>query len=310
MTIPMHFPDNILTALQDAIINVFWRKRDMRSLFDRSGVPQQLISGQDWEQYKYHILHPILKTLNTRQDGLGPLRALLMETLGYKDGEHLLWLQDGQKRKREAERCLEHLRLLVKDHDAAKRNKEEEQEARKKTLEESARGKAFQEKLVGLKERFFSHFQNPDRQDRGYRIEEILYDLFVLFELNPKSAFRRKGEQIDGAFSLDGDHYLLEAKWRQQKSDLSDLRDLDGAVDASLDNTLGLFISINCFSDEALEGCLRGSRPRIICMDGGDITYVLEGRIDFCDLLRRKKDIAVQKRQILCSAANIMSGKV
>jgi len=306
----MHFSDNILTALQDAIINVFWRKKDMRALFERSGVPQQLISGQDWEQYKYHILHPVLETLNRQRDGLGPLRALLKETLDYKDGDHLLWLQDGQKRKREAERCLEHLRLLVKDHDAAKRSKEEEQRARQKAAEESARGKGFQKKLADLKQRFFYHLQNRDRQDRGYRLEQILYDLFLLFELNPKSAFRRKGEQIDGAFSLDGDHYLLEAKWQERKVNLTDLRDLDGAVDTSLDNTLGLFISINGFGEVALDGYLQGSRPRIICMDGADITYVLEGRIDFCDLLRRKKDIAVQKRRIFCSAGNIISGKV
>lgn len=306
----MHFSDNILTSLQDAIINVFWRKKDMRALFERSGVSQSLVSGQDWGQYKYHILHPVLEALNRQVDGLGPLRALLKETLDYKDGEHLLWLQDGQKRKREAERCLEHLRLLVKDHDAAKRSKEEEQATRQKRLDESARGRAFQEKLSILKERFFSHFQNPDRQERGYRLEEILYDLFVLFELNPKSSFRRIGEQIDGAFSLDGDHYLLEAKWQKKKVNLSDLRDLDGAVDTSLDNTLGLFISINGFSSEAVEGYLQGHRPRIICMDGGDITYACEGRIDFCDLLRRKKDIAVQQRKILCSAANIVRGKV
>ena len=282
----------------------------MRALFVRCDVPATLFTGQDWKQSKYYILHPVLEELNNSAKGLGPLRALLQETLSYKDGNHLLWLQDGQKRKREAERCLEHLRLLVKDHDAAKRSKEEEQRARQKAMEESERGRAFQDKLGGLKERFFAHFQNPDKQERGYKLEVILYDLFVLFELNPKAAFRRTGEQIDGAFSLDGDHFLLEAKWQQSKSNLSDLRDLDGAINSSLDNTLGLFISINNFSQDALDGYLQGSRPRIICMDGGDITCVLEGRIDFCDLLRRKKDIAVQKRQIFCSAADILSGKV
>ena len=295
----MHFPDNILNALLDAILNVFWIKKDMQALFKRSSVPHNLFSVQDWSQSKYYILHPVLETLNSTPEGLGPLRSLLQETLDYKDGAHLLWLQDGQKRKREAERCLEHLRLLVKDHDAAKRTKDEE----------VARGKAFQDKLAGLKERFFGHLQNQDRQESGYRLEEILYDMFVLFEMHPKSAFRRKGEQIDGAFSFDQDHYLLEAKWQQHKVNLSDLRDLDGAVASSLDNTLGLFISINGFSSEALEGYLQGNRPRIICMDGEDIVYVLEGRIDFCDLFRRKKDIAVQKRQILCSAANILIGK-
>jgi hypothetical protein len=39
-------------------------------------------------------------------------------------------------------------------------------------------------------------------------------------------------------------HYLLEAKWTKDRVNLGDLRDLDGAVGSSLDNTLGLFISI------------------------------------------------------------------
>ncbi|MBI5093538.1 MAG: hypothetical protein HZB26_13985 [Candidatus Hydrogenedentes bacterium] len=304
-----HFPDNILTALQDAIINVFWRKEDMRSMLTRSEVASLLVSGQDWSQYKYHILHPILTTLNSSPSGLGSLRRILQETLAYKDGNHLLVFNDGQKRKREAERCLEHLRLLVKDHDAARRTDEEERKARQNKIEESARGRAFQDKLSGIKERFLGHFQNPDRQDSGYRLEEILYDLFVLFELKPKAPFRRIGEQIDGAFSLEGDHYLLEAKWQARQVNLNDLRDLDGAVASSLDNTLGLFISINGFTKEGLQGYLQGHRPRLFCFDGADLTLTLEGQIDLRELIQRKKDIAVQKRNIFCSATEILQGK-
>lgn len=306
----MHFPDNILTALQDAIINIFWRKEDMRSLLARTGVSASLVSAQDWTRYKYHILHPILVSLNSDQNGLGSLRRLLQETLSYKDGNHLLVFNDGQKRKKEAERCLEHLRLLVKDHDAARKTEDDERKERQSRIEEAARGKAFQDKLCDLKQRFLAHVQNPNRQERGYNLEEILYDLFVLFELNPKGPFKRIGEQIDGAFSLDRDHYLLEAKWQAKQMILSDLRDLDGAVDSSLDNTLGLFIAINGFSKDAIDGYLQGRRPRLICMDGADLMLVLESQVDLCELLRRKKDIAVQKRKILCSAADILQGKV
>jgi hypothetical protein len=305
----MHFPDNILTALQDAVINVFWRREDMRSMLTRSEVPPALISSQDWTRYKYHILHPILVALNSAPDGLGSLRRILQETLAYKDGDHLLVFNDGQKRKREAERCLEHLRLLVKSHDAARKTAEEEQKARQSRIDESARGKAFQDKLSEIKNRFLVHVQNPNKQDRGYKLEDILYDLFVLVELSPKAPFKRVGEQIDGAFSLDGDHYLLEAKWQAKQMILSDLRDLDGAVDSSLDNTLGLFIAINGFTNDAIKGYLQGRRPRLICMDGTDLMLALEGKIDFCELLRRKKDIAVQKRNIFCSAADIIRGK-
>ena len=237
------FPDNILTALKEAVITVFWKKSDVRSLFSRCEVPHELISAQDWNAYKFHIVSPVLDTLNSREDGLGPLRRILQETLEYKDGDHLLWLQDGQKRKREAERCLEHIRLLVKDYDAAKRTEREQREARQRQAQEEKGKSAFNSRLGEIYQRFLAYHQNPNRQERGYALEEILYDTFLLFELNPQGAFRRAGEQIDGAFYHDGNHFLLEAKWTSNPSNLSHLRDLDGAVGSSLDNTLGLFVS-------------------------------------------------------------------
>jgi hypothetical protein len=305
-----YFPDNIATALKEAIINVFWKKQDVRALFQRCDVDAQVIAAQDWNKYKFHIVSPIVDWLNINPTGIGPLRRMLQETLTYKDGDHLLWLSDGQKRKREAERSLEHLRLLVKDHDAAKESAEEQKRARMRKVEEAQRGAHFQAKLADIQKRFLQYCGNSDHRKRGYGLEELLYDLFFLFDLNPRGAFKRVGEQIDGAFVLAGDHYLLEAKWQEKPVILGDLRDLDGAVGSSLDNTLGLFISINDFSSEAIESYSQGNRPRLICMDGGDLMAVLDGRIELPDLLQRKKDFAVQKRRVFVRASEILKGSV
>lgn len=305
-----HFPDSVLTTLKETVVKVFWKKDDVRKLFQRSGVPDLLISGQDWQAYKYHIVSPTLDVLNSTRDGLGPLRRILQETLAYKDGEHLLWTNDGQKNKREAERCLEHLRLLFKDYDAAQATKDEERQARIKRNQEAQRGEAFLAKLNDLRARFLAYLSNPNVSERGYGLEEILNDLFRLFELNPHGAFRRTGEQIDGSFVHYGVHFLIEAKWQKKPVNLADLRDLNAAVKTSLDNTLGLFVSINGFSDEALQGYVLGERPRIVCMDGSDLMMVLEAKIDLSDLLSRKRDIAVDKRRIYVSAAQIIQGTI
>lgn len=305
-----HFTDNVMAVLKDAVINVFWKKTDVRALFVRCGVPNDLISSPDWNAYKIHIVSPVLDTLNSTSKGLGPLRQILQETLSYKDGKHLLWLPEGEKRKKEAERCLEHLRLLVKELDEAKRTEEEQRQTRLRELEHAKGGAAFRVKLDDIKARFYAFFQNPNAQERGYGLEEILYDMFDLFELSPRGPFRRVGEQIDGAFTHAGDHFLLEAKWQRDPVILADLRDLDGAVSSSLDNTLGLFVSLNGFSSEALSGYSIGNRPRIICMDGGHLVSVLEGRIDLSDLIARIRDVAVQKRQIYVPVDKILAGKV
>ena len=145
-----------------------------------------------------------------------------------------------------------------------------------------------------------------DENERGYDLEKLLNEAFALFELAPHSPFKRVGEQIDGAFVLDKEHFLLEAKWHKQRSNLAHLRDLDGAVSSSLDNTLGLFLAVAGFTEEALSGYLAGNRPRMICMDGGDLMLVLDGRIDLPELLFRKKEIAAQRRRIFVSANDII----
>ncbi len=275
----------------------------------RSGVPGSLINAQDWEKYKFHIISPIIDHLNSNGPGLGPLRRVLQETLAFSKCDHLLWLPDGKDKKREAEESIGRLRDLVREHDVETKTKEEQRQARVKRQEEARRGRAFEGKRTEIKTRFMAYLQDPDRQQRGYGLEDILYDLFVLFELDPKAPFRRTGEQIDGAFSLDRDHFLLEAKWQAKPADLNALRDLDGAVASSLDNTLGLFISINGFSPEGLDGYAQGNRPKLICMDGGDLMAVLEGLVDLRDLLIRKKDVASQRRTVFVRAQEIMSGK-
>jgi len=303
-----HFPDNIMNALKDALVNVFWVKKHLRELFDRCQVPSELVAAQNWELYKYHIIDPVLTALNTSQDGLGPLRRILAETLNYTDGDHLLWVADGKKRKREAERCLERLRLLVEKHDQSLKAEQEEQARRRKEAEQQRGRHAFYERLAALKDRFLEFHQQPEKQARGYGLEKILYDLFDLFDLQPRGPFRLRGEQIDGAFLLDADDFLLEAKWQTSKASLRDLRDLDGTVTSKLDNTLGLFVSVYGFSDTALEGYRQGSRPRLICMDGSDLMAVLEGQIDLVDLVRRKRSIASQRGDVFVPVRDIMSG--
>jgi hypothetical protein len=304
-----HFSHDVISTLKDAVVKVFWTRRDMRTVLNIAGVDQQLIAAQNWEQYKYLILSPIIDSLNVTEAALGPLRRILQETLRYKNCDHLLRFNNGIKLKREAEQAVEHLRSLVAEHDSAKADADEEREVRRRRVEEAQKGRFFKEKLGSLLERYLAPFSKNDENERGYDLEKLLNDLFTLFELSPHSPFKRKGEQIDGAFVLHREHFLLEAKWQKKESNLADLRDLDGAVSSSLDNTLGLFVSINGFTKDALAGYIEGNRPRMICLDGGDLMLVLEGRIDLPELLLRKKEIAAQHRKIFATAHDIILGR-
>ena len=138
---------------------------------------------------------------------------------------------------------------------------------------------------------------SQDRQDRGFELEKVMYDLFELFDLDPKASFRNTGEQIDGAFSLDGTDYLFEARWREEPTDAAALDSFASKVRRKLENTLGVFLSINGFSPDGVAAHSSGGAV-VILMDGADLMAVFEERIDFVSLLLRKKRHAAQTGKI------------
>jgi hypothetical protein len=60
-------------------------------------------------------------------------------------------------------------------------------------------------------------------QQRGYGFETFLGALFGAYGLKPREPFRLRGEQIDGSFQLQGETYLLEAKWESKPTGAADL---------------------------------------------------------------------------------------
>ena len=109
---------------------------------------------------------------------------------------------------------------------------------------------------------------------RGYAFEEFLKDLFNAFRLSARDPFRIVGEQIDGSFVLEGETYLLEAKWLNKKVGVSELGAFHSKLDQKASWTRGLFVSFGGFTDVGLMGFGRGRR--LICIDGRDIHVSLE----------------------------------
>lgn len=84
-------------------------------------------------------------------------------------------------------------------------------------------------------------------RQRGYRLEELLNKIFTFHKIQTQKSFKRNegGEQIDGAFKLEGWYYLVECKWTQKLTDIRQLDSLYGKIGCSGKQTLGLFLSIN-----------------------------------------------------------------
>jgi hypothetical protein len=104
------------------------------------------------------------------------------------------------------------------------------------------------------------------------------------------STFQRNegGEQIDGAFELDGWHYIVECRWRQRLPDIRQLDGLSGQIRRSGRQTMGLFLSVEGWSENVVPLLKQNPDKSIILMDGFDFRSVLDQRVNLEALLRAK----------------------
>lgn len=146
----------------------------------------------------------------------------------------------------------------------------------------------YQKALADLKQEFYELAKLSDRQAAGLAFEKLLHRLLGLHDLSPRTGYRVPGEQIDASFVLDGETYLLEAKWEAGAINESHLLIFRGKVEGKSVFTRGLFLSVNGYTPEALTAITRGKQPTFILGDGYDLSQVFEQAIRFDDLLRHK----------------------
>lgn len=131
-------------------------------------------------------------------------------------------------------------------------------------------------------EEFASLSSTIDKRRRGYLIEDLLQKVFRLYDIPTEKSFKRNegGEQIDGAFTLDGWHYIVECKWAEKLSDIRQLDSLYGKLNRSGKQTMGLFLSINGWSDNVVPLLKQNQDKSIVLMDGYDLRCVLNEHIN------------------------------
>ena len=123
-------------------------------------------------------------------------------------------------------------------------------------------------------------------QARGYAFERFLKDMFDGYGLLARGSFRLVGEQIDGSFQLDGDTYLLEAKWTSAQVDAPTLHAFNAKVEEKARWSRGLIVSHSGFLEPGLEAFGRGKS--VVCMDGLDLYEILSRQLDLPGVLAAK----------------------
>jgi len=305
-TNPKRVNASILQPLKEALSLAFWYKKDLRAFLSVVLPDVGLVGHLDWTDYKRNIVARLVDTMATNQNTyLDELLTLILATADVTDPSHLKRVEDGDRKYAEAMVALDTLRELVAPYRALRT---EAEEATRHQREEEARAAVQRDvrlKLIELKDLLHDLTRQEDHQARGFALEKLLNQLFALFDIDAKASFRIVGEQIDGAFTFEGTEYLFEAKWQQERAAVADLDSFAGKIGRKLENTLGLFMSVNGYQESVLTTYSQ-NRPKLFLMDGSDLSAVLEDRIALPELLTRKRQHASRTGEVFVSAYQIL----
>lgn len=287
-----------IQALKEALTLVYWYKSDLRGFLSQCLSDPALLSRLNWSGYKRNIVATLVDHLAKHQESYQvELIRLMSAVCQVSDFSHLRKLDDGINKAKAAKAAVEALRAQLSGHEDIEREARKAEERRKEAHAKVLQADAVRQQLETLTSKFVELVASNKPQERGYALEKVIKGLFDLFDLDPKASFKIVGEQIDGAFSFQGTDYLLEARWQKDPVAARELDSLAGKLSRKLENTLGLFLSINGFSEDAITTHASGRRL-VILMDGADLVAILEGRFDLVQLLLRKRRHAAETGNI------------
>lgn len=293
-------PQAIL-ALKEALALIYWKKEELLDFIKLSIDNPFIVGTINWEVTKRESVKELIERMINRQDiYANDLMNFLISVSDITDFSHLkFWDEDGTKTKK-AKAAVEKLRLLTKGHFQITKEQEEARTRKKAAESQINKSKSLENELESLKILFNQIATGKDFQKRGYELEKFLYQLFLLYDLQPKGSFKNYGEQIDGAFTFDKTDYLLEAKWKTEVN-RSELATFCYKVETKFKTAVGLFVTIDGLTKEAISPDFKS----IIIMDGVDITAILEGRVSFPDLLYKKRRKAIETGKIYVNFQNL-----
>ena len=309
----MRVPQDVANPLAIAIRDVLWYKPNVLSFFKDCQLPSALVAEVKDQQRAgtptIKIVHFVLDKLDMYGDeGWVVAKRILTKMNYWKDTKSI-----EPDRRAHALESLAAFRSVMKEFEAEPEYLErKEREKREKGMQEEreSRGRISQldhAKLQSFRDEFDSAYVLKDPKERGDRFEVLMNNIFAYYSERSEGPFKRTGEQVDGLFYFDKHWYLVEIRWKSEKSKAADVSVLrDRAARSFGGDTKALFVSFNGFSKECLESMAGGDYERVILFDGSDLRCVLDCQIGFDVLLAEKQIELVRNKRPWVSAVEII----
>jgi hypothetical protein len=288
----MPFGAHIISQLEDALAEGFQYHGGLDAFLQRSGIPEARLSAARQRADERN-------KQSTRNFTRAPKRFVAQELLkdlghGTEDDDRLVAgvitaLSKGHfpDASAKAKSAIETLKSYQsEERQQAEARREEHRQKEQEQEREHAKALAAKAKArEGFRDLFLQLSQHENPQQRGYMLEKFLNDFLTFEAMNPRGSFKLAGEQIDGSFAWAGRTYLVEAKWVATPVGGVGFSSLMYKIEGKTADTRGLFISINGYSDEAIQGLRGKGELRFVCIDGAHLIRCLTPGLSFSQLL-------------------------
>ncbi len=275
-------PLDIREAMHDCILAIFWPKKKIIEFFVSVDCLANSNIVPDLETSRHMVVTKIFSYLSERPDrGFLVFQTMIDRLANWSYFDPYYFDTLAKLDRLDAQKKIARLRAAVDQRNTATQNRrvasKQVQKQHSKTADLSALTQAFG-KLYGT---------GMSAQGRGRLFETFLCELFHRQSIKMDGSFRLVGEKIDGTFKFEGENYIVEAKWQDPSSSTNQLYTFAHKVDGKMHGR-GLFISVNGFSSESIKAIVHGKHIQTMLMDGEDISYVLEERINLETMLDYK----------------------
>jgi hypothetical protein len=283
----MAFEASTLDHLEDALAESFQYHEQFDRFLLRAGVPRKLLDEarrvaeeravRGARVYQRAPKRFVSQELLSQLQGMGPDGDRILSSLftQFINGT----FRDASQSARAA---IDALKAQVQADAERKKETQKEKEDKRREIEEAEKrrkSKAWMAKEKN-RDRFLGELEelrvesNP--QSRGYMFEKFLESYFEAEGLDPRGSFKIVGEQIDGSFVWGGNLYLLEAKWQKEPVAGADFGAFIYKLEGKSADTRGLYVAINGYSTEALNGLRNKGTTKFVCIDGAHLFRSLQ----------------------------------
>jgi restriction system protein len=310
------YSPELLQALNDAIPKLCRSKQDVITYFRSAGVPHAYL--QEWEHRlatdanavrKAEITRDLLRKLNEGGDSTLRERRELLKRVTETEDYSSSWPTD----RLEAEGLVARIRKLVNVRDSFTRmsleREREATQARREKLEAAEAATKRNEEFNRIRDDLFALFGETNAQARGKKLEGVLNRLFKTAGILVRESFVRSEtgigvvEQIDGVIEIDGELYLVEIKWWNEKIGVPEVTQHISRLFIRAD-CRGLIISASGFTDAAIQACKDAlSQRTVVLAELEEVVAQLNNGSDLKEWIKKKVASAILNKTPLIKVA-------